>query len=503
MLSKLEIDFRLLVLFFAGLFSGLSISSIFLIPLLVFGYYIFIKNLEDSKGFRVSIIYGLIFGFAFFLGSMHWIIFPFLVYEKHFYLAPVIALIFPALMGIFFSVAAFFIHLIHKIRNDYFFTKIIFISIILFFSELVRSFLFGGLPLSLTAHIWSFNHEFISIASYLGVFGLSFLTLLWITSICFFLKKKLIKSIFVILIFPSLLYIIPVHNLKKTENKEYTVRVIQPNINQKEKWDRNLYQKHFEKLIYLTNSNSSNEKIIVVWPEVALTLFLNEEKELIDYLDKTLPKNIILVTGSLRRYFDKSNYKIFNSFYVLDDEIKFYDKKKLVPFGEFIPFKKILKILKITPGSTDFSSGKTKNILEINFEDKIIFVEPSICYESIFQTFTYKKINLFINITNDAWFGKTTGPKQHLAATIFRSVEKGVPLIRSANSGISVIINKNGEILKSQSLNTEGFIELKIQEGGNQTFFMKYGNFGVVLLVLLFLFQALLFDYVRKYTKKD
>ena len=86
--------------------------------------------------------------------------------------------------------------------------------------------------------------------------------------------------------------------------------------NQKEKWDRNLYQKHFEKLIYLTNSNSSNEKIIVVWPEVALTLFLNEEKELIDYLDKTLPKNIILVTGSLRRYFDKSNYKIFNSFYV-------------------------------------------------------------------------------------------------------------------------------------------------------------------------------------------
>ena len=103
MLSKLEIDFRLLVLFFAGLFSGLSISSIFLIPLLVFGYYIFIKNLEDSKGFRVSIIYGLIFGFAFFLGSMHWIIFPFLVYENHFYLAPVIALIFPALMGIFFS----------------------------------------------------------------------------------------------------------------------------------------------------------------------------------------------------------------------------------------------------------------------------------------------------------------------------------------------------------------------------------------------------------------
>ena len=285
------------------------------------------------------------------------------------------------------------------------------------------------------------------------------------------------------------MYIIPVHNLKKTENKEYTVRVIQPNINQKEKWDRNLYQKHFEKLIYLTNSNSSNEKIIVVWPEVALTLFLNEEKELIDYLDKTLPKNIILVTGSLRRY--------------LDDEIKFYDKKNLVPFGEFIPFKKILKILKITPGSTDFSSGKTKNILEINFEDKIIFVEPSICYESIFQTFTYKKINLFINITNDAWFGKTKGPKQHLAATIFRSVEKGVPLIRSANSGISVIINKNGEILKSQSLNTEGFIELKIQEGGNQTFFMKYGNFGVVLLVLLFLFQALFFDYVRKYTKKD
>ena len=178
--------------------------------------------------------------------------------------------------------------------------------------------------------------------------------------ICFFLKKKLIKSIFVILIFPSLWHIIPVHNLKKLKIKNIQLELFNQ-ILIKKKNGIEIYIKAFEKLIYLTNSNSSNEKIIVVWPEVALTLFLNEEKELVDYLDKTLPKNIILVTGSLRRYFDKSNYKIFNSFYVLDDEIKFYDKK-LVPFGEFIPFKKILKILKITPGSTDFSSGKTKNI---------------------------------------------------------------------------------------------------------------------------------------------
>ena len=108
----------------------------------------------------------------------------------------------------------------------------------------------------------------------------------------------------------------------------------------------------------------------------------------------------------------------------------------------------------------------------MEFEQEKIYFEPSICYEAIFQTFNSKKIELLINITNDAWFGNFIGPKQHLTASIFRSVEKGIPLIRSANSGISVVTDENGKILKKIGLNKSGFIEHDLNLGKKTKLFL-------------------------------
>ena len=166
-------------------------------------------------------------------------------------------------------------------------------------------------------------------------------------------------------------------------------------------------------------------------------------------------------------------------------------------------FKKFLDVLKITPGSTDFSSGKKESILKFGFNGDFITIEPSICYESIFQTFNYGKVEFLINVTNDAWFGKTTGPKQHLAASIFRSVEKGVPLIRSANSGISAMIDKKGKIIKSKKLDVEGYFESKLKVGDNKTIFMKYGNWTLIILLITSLILGLILDKIFKNRKKD
>ena len=159
-----------------------------------------------------------------------------------------------------------------------------------------------------------------------------------------------------------------------------------------------------------------------------------------------------------------------------------------MPFGEFIPFRFLFNILKLTPGQTDFSRGDMDKILFLELEQGKIYFEPSICYEAIFQTFNSRKIELLINITNDAWFGNFTGPKQHLTASIFRSVEKGVPLVRSANSGISVITDKNGKILKKLDLDTSGFIDYDLNLGKNRTFFMSHKN--VILIFGLTFFQT-------------
>ena len=156
---------------------------------------------------------------------------------------------------------------------------------------------------------------------------------------------------------------------------------------------------------------------------------------------------------------------------------------------------------KLTPGKTDFSKGKIENLLKIKLDEETIIFEPSICYEAIFQTFNYQKVDLLINITNDAWFGNTNGPKQHLTASIFRSVEKGVPLVRSANSGISVITNVNGKILKKLDLNKRGFIEYNITLGDNSTFFMKHKNKVVFYLILIIFLLIIGVDFLIKKRK--
>ena len=158
----------------------------------------------------------------------------------------------------------------------------------------------------------------------------------------------------------------------------------------------------------------------------------------------------------------------------------------------------MFNFLKLTPGQTDFSEGNKSNFLTISFNNKIIGFEPSICYEAIFQSFNHNKSMLIINITNDAWFGNTTGPIQHLTASIFRSVEKGVPLVRSANSGISTITDANGKTLERIELNERGIIQRDILLRKNSTFFVEYGLLkGIIFFIPLFYLVSKKFNYKK------
>ena len=491
--------------FIGGLLNGFSFFSSILIPLSILGHYLLIKGLFCKDRNFNPMFSGWLFGAGFFLTSMHWIVNPFLIYEEHKILAPLVLIVFPSLMGLFFTVPCI---LIKKFINfqkiyDFFFTKTLLISFFIFISEFLRSNIFGGLPFNLYAHIWIFNENFIKISSFIGVFGLSFLTTLWIITMVLFIINKDSRFIFSLILFPSFLILFSIFPIKEEqlESKTISIRVVQPNIPQDKKWDRTLFQEHLNKLLILSKK-SKKEELLVVWPEAAITVFLNEKEDLIAYIKQKIDENTVIITGGLRREFYDSNFKVFNSFYIINkNDINFYDKKKLVPFGEFIPLRFLFNILKLTPGKTDFSEGDRDEVLFLKLEQEKIYFEPSICYEAIFQTFNNKKIELLINITNDAWFGNFIGPKQHLTASIFRSVEKGIPLIRSANSGISVITNDNGKILKKIDLNESGFIEHDLNLGKSQTFFMKYKNIVLVYLILTILLVCILTDYIIKKRK--
>ena len=487
---------------FLGLLLGISQSFLFCIPLIIFVYYSFLKNVYKMTSYKYGFFYSWLFGTGFFLGSMHWMISPFLVYEKHFYLIPIGALIFPILMGVFFIFPVcliIFFEKNHLFMKNKIFLRSLVVCLFFLFSEILRSKLFGGLPLNLTGHIWAFNSEFIQIVKFFGIFGLSFLTILWIILSANLLIHLRLKTFIVsIFSFPLILISFNLINFeyKEIDDEKAFVRVVQPNIPQKEKWNKVFFEKNFEKMIALTiDGNQEEVTKIVVWPEVALTFYLNEERDFLNYLQKKIPENIILITGSLRRTIEDGSVKIFNSLYVIkDDKLVFYDKKKLVPFGEFIPFRSFSDFLKLTPGSTDFSVGEQSNQIEVELEYKKIIFEPSICYEAIFQTFSNEESQFIINITNDAWFGKTTGPRQHLSAQIFRAVEKSIPLIRSANSGISVITNQNGKIIKSINLNKSGFVELNLPLKKTQTFFESYRNYSNLILIFFVFLLFYLID---------
>ena len=485
------------ILFFLGIILGFSQSFFYLIPLVILAYFFFLKKVILTKSLKESFITGWVFGIGFFSGSMHWMVNPFLIYKKHFLLFPLGLIVFPVAMGLFFTIPTVSIFLAKKIRifkEEKIFLKSFFTSFFFFLSELLRSKIFGGLPFNLSGHIWAFNSDFIQISKFFGVYGISFFTILWIIiSINLFIRKNFKLSFLMFVFFPSFFLLFSfLSNLEETKGNKETilVRVVQPNILQEKKWNRLFFQQNIEKLIRLTKEKNNQKDKIVIWPEAAITLYLNEERDFLRYLKKEIPSNITIITGGLRREINEGQVKVFNSLYLINKEVKFYDKRKLVPFGEFIPFRKWVDLLKITPGSTDFSFGQELKIIEDKIGDQNYFFEPSICYEAIFQTFSESESQLLINITNDAWFGNGLGPKQHLAAQIFRSVEKSTPLIRSSNSGISVITNEKGKVIEKIKLKKDGFIELELKLQSKKTFFEKNGNTSLVFLIL---FTFLLF----------
>ena len=189
MLSKFKFFAKFLI---GGLFSGFSISFFYLIPFYFLGYYILIKGLLKREDYKTSFLIGWFFGVGFFLSSMHWIVNPFLVYDEHFFLAPFILLLFPTSMAIFYSISSILItFFFNRFKNNrhFFFINCSAVSIILFFSEYLRSVIFGGLPFNLSGHIWIFDYRFIKIVSLTGVFGLSILTTYWITLMSLLLIK--------------------------------------------------------------------------------------------------------------------------------------------------------------------------------------------------------------------------------------------------------------------------------------------------------------------------
>ena len=359
--------------------------------------------------------------------------------------------------------------------------------------EWTRGFVASGFPWSLMGGIFAVHLSSLQMASIIGVYGLTFLAfgcvvapLLWILS-----ARRLALILLMLPVVGTFWGNVRLDSQPVAQAATAPViRLVQPAVPQQDKWNRQKRPAHLATLIDLSQAGK-NKPDFLIWPETAFAGLPSQNRLLLaDTVRAATHPGGFLLTGIPR--FNGDNRPL-NSAFLFDHQAGLrgvYDKRHLVPFGEYVPFRSWVPFLDIIAGPADFVAGEHNHLMAV---PGIGQVQTLICYEVIFAGQVITQTNrpdVIVNITNDAWFGKTIGPSQHLASQIFRSVEKAVFFLRSANSGISVVVSGKGEILKEIKLNSTGYIDIQTSLSSEETFFEKHGNTSVFLIIL---FLGLLF----------
>ncbi len=425
-----------------------------------------------KKPFKINLfIFGLFFGFGFYLSGVSWIVHS-LTYDDNFKILIPFGLIFiPLFLSLFIAIPVLLIG--PNLRLN--FSSLILFSGALAFSDYLRANLLTGFPWNLWAYSTSWMIEIMQVLNHIGLYAYNLIVVtLFTLPVIFFFKLSLIKkllSLFVSTLFILSLYIYGNFTINKnkkflsTLDQKQLVKVISPDFELKYGLNDNEIEKRLKKIIRYSAPNK-DKTTLFIWPEGVFSGYsYNDIIIFKDLIKKSFSKNHFIILGS--NYLDPNSGKYFNSMLVLNNNFEIidnYNKRKLVPFGEFLPFENFLNIFgfkKITEGHGSFLQGKVnKNLSLGNFN-----ILPLICYEIIFTNFIQKskeETNLIVNISEDGWFGETIGPNQHFAKSVFRAIENNTFLIRSANKGISAIIDNKGNIIKQLNRNEAGNIELEI-----------------------------------------
>ncbi len=485
-------------------FEPFNITLINFIILPIFFYLlVYIKKKSKSiyrkKPFKKNLfIFGTAFGFGFYLSGIHWITNS-LTFDTSFkILIPFALILLPLFLSLFISIVTLLIGPFLNLNL----ISIILLSGGLSFSDYIRSKILTGFPWNLWAYSFSSSIEIIQILNKIGLFAFNLISItIFMLPAILLVKtetfKKLISMTFMIIII-FFFYIYGNYSINQNQlflnsvKDNFYIKVISPNF----KLEYGLSNKEIEsRLLKLVKISDPDNliKTIFVWPEGVFSGYsYNEILQFKKLLKKNFNKNHIILFGINRLDLEKN--KFYNSLIAVNNNfeiIEQYNKQKLVPFGEFIPFEKILGKLglkKITEGHGSFLKGREQKNLVI----EELNILPLVCYEIIFTEFVQssnKDTNLIVNISEDGWFGNSIGPYQHFSKAIFRAIEQNTFLIRSANSGISAIINKKGQVVKKLDKTEVGNIELQVplikSENKNKNDLI----FFILLITYIFIFN--------------
>ena len=465
------------------------------------------KELPSNKSFFK---HGWYFGFGYFLFSLYWVVIS-LTFDQSFkFLIPLALILLPTFLAIFYGLITYLFSVFYSknIISSFFIFSILFGGV-----EFIRGFVLTGFPWNLIAFSFSDSIYVIQVLSIIGTYSFNlFCISLFTIPALFYLrnsKKEFIIIFFYILVSVSFLIF---GNIKKNDfdslesiKNPYTIRALSTNISLDRFYSQQDELAIIKELIDLS-VKKKREPTIFLWPEgIIPDSYVRDMNVYKDLFFKNFDDDDLIIMGLNSIESKEGENLYFNSMAVFTNKLVLlnkYNKVNLVPFGEFVPFENILGLIglkAITNEYQSFSSGKYRKLLNIKNNKIDLNLLPLICYEIIYSGKLSKEVNFdyIINISEDGWFGSSIGPKQHFSHNIFRSIESGKYIIRSANNGVSAVINPIGIVEQQVEFGSVGFVELSESKLVKSTLFMLYGNKIFLLLILLYIFLAFSFNRLR------
>lgn len=366
------------------------------------------------------------------------------------------------------------------------------------FLEYVRSNLFTGFEWALLGHSQYMNLPIIQISDITGAYGVSYLVMMVNIIIYNILQggfKKNLKSCFIVIfiIVCVLGYGYFKLSIAETTKETLDISVVQGNIPQALKWDPDYKEAIYNIYTSLTKDAANDRPDLIIWPETAIPDII--EKDVLSRRLKPVAASAMahLLIGAAS--YGDSDEEIFNSAFLISDKgniLKRYDKVHLVPFGEYIPFGRYAEFIRrfIDKPIGELTRGSEYTIFEFR---KNLRFGVLICFEDIFSGLVrrsaLKDADFMVNITNDAWFMKSSAPYQHAQSSVFRAVENRVPVVRAANTGLSCFIDKKGRITDSVSVENgeicvRGYKTGRINISPDNSFYKRFGDIFIFVCVI-------------------
>ena len=454
---------------------------------------------------------GYLFGLGFFVAGMYWIAAALFVDIASFWWAlPFAVLGVPAVLALFPAAALGATGFAARRRNLPAGARILMFAVAWGAAEWLRGHIFSGLPWNLVGYAWAGAFPgalaMLQSVAWVGIYGLSFVSVLAaalpallgaasLTPLPPLRRAAPALGAALLILVPAAAGAIRLRLLPPEATATW-LRLVQPSVPETLKWDPAAAETNFHRLIELSGAPAKQPLAAVLWPEAATPFFLGRDAQHRAAIAAVAPPGGYVLTGALRATPPAVRpIQIWNSVEAIDPlgAIRArYDKAHLVPFGEYMPLDSVLPLKKITPGSIDLSAGPGPRTIAL---PRLPALSPIVCYEAIFPGAVVDEAQRpawILNVTNDAWYGRSSGPYQHFAIARTRAVEEGLPLVRVANNGISGVVDPVGRIVARTGLDDVTYADVALPAAAPPTLYGAVGDWLFLAMLLLGLVLSLL-----------